>query len=556
VYNASLNSINNTPLANQTLIFSVNGINYTRTTNLDGIVFLNINLNDGIYSISTIFKDVRGNELINTNKIYVCHTEGTLIKDNLSGSEIQRIIDSANADDTLIFAGDTYRDVSITVNKPLNIISIVKSQLIGNSKSPVIRVNSDNVNISNFVISSGSEGVLLDNANNVKISFNDIINNYRGIYLKDSSNTNISGNTIKDNYDGIYFDRNVVGTQIFSNYMTGSENNAVYFAKSGSHTNMTYNILEYNENGIFFDMVGDEDINIQYNTIQRNNDNGINFGENYRKTDEENGVLAIGNNAIIYNRGFNILARDSAYNSIKIGDNYVASDNPRFNKVCERIKFNKFTMTVSQINGNTLSVTVNGIKTDAMLRVSYNGGKNWKTVSLVNGQATLDISNEDGRVVFDYFAEENDNYEYQMVDYVPPTPSPVTPTNPDNTNPSESTNPSGNSQSEKTEGNGTSTNPSSGSSQPQSNVANSNTPIEDASSQSVESSSSQAASQAVSSDGASQSESKESVAKVLSIDEEVVRIAGLSFIVLLIIAVIGLYYKDDIEYMLNKRNGH
>ena len=187
-----------------------------------------------------------------------------------------------------------------------------------------------------------------------------------------------------------------------------------------------------------------------------------------------------------------------------------------------------------------------------MLSVSYNGGKNWKTVTLVNGKATLDISNDDGKVVFDYFGEENDNYEYKMVDYTPPTPSPVTPTNPDNTNPSGS----GNSQGEKTEGNGTATNPSSGSSQPQSNVANSNTPIEDASSQSAESSSSQAASQAVSSDSASQSESKESVAKVLSIDEEVVRIAGLSFIVLLILAVIGLYYKDDVEYMLNKRNGH
>ena len=36
--------------------------------------------------------------------------------------------------------------------------------------------------------------------------------------------------------------------------------------------------------------------------------------------------------------------------------------------------------------------------------------------------------------MFDYFGEENDNYEYQMVDYTPPTPSPVTPTNPDNTN--------------------------------------------------------------------------------------------------------------------------
>ena len=54
VFNATLTSNNNTPLANQTITFSVNGINYTKFTDLNGIASLNINLNDGIYSISTI----------------------------------------------------------------------------------------------------------------------------------------------------------------------------------------------------------------------------------------------------------------------------------------------------------------------------------------------------------------------------------------------------------------------------------------------------------------------------------------------------------------------
>ena len=591
-YNATISSVNNTPLDNQTVIFSVNGMNYSRITDVNGTAFLNIRLNDGIYSISTIFRDANNEELINNNTIYVSHAEGTLIKDNLSGSEIQKIIDGANPGDSLIFAGDTYNDVAIDVNKSLNIISIVKSAFNGNRNAPVIRVSSNNVKISNFVISSGSEGIRLNNVDNVTISYNDIVDNYRGIYLKNSSNTNISANSFKNNYDGIYFDEDVVGTQIISNYMSHSENNAVYFAKSGSNTNMSYNILEYNENGIFFDMDGDENINIQSNSIQRNKDNGIYFGENYRKTNET-GVLGISDNSIVYNKGFNILARDSIYMNIGIGDNYVASDNPRFNGVCEKIKFNKYHMTVNQGNGNTLSVNVEGISTDTILRVSYNGGRNWQTVNLVNGQATLDVSNGDGNVVFDYYGEHNNNYyNDQIPTYVPPTPdTPVVPEVPDTptpvtpdipevpdtptpVTPGESSQGNGNasgqstvdgkgnvpSQSEAVQGNGTTSSPNSGSSQPQSNVANSNNAIEDVSSQSAESSSSQAASQAVSSDSASQSSSeansKESVAKVLSIDEEVVRIAGLSFIVLLIIAVIGLYYRDDVEYMLNKRNEH
>ena len=559
-YNATLNYNNNTPVVNQKLIFSVNGINYTRTTNLMGSAFLNINLDDGIYPISTIYKDANNDELINMNTIYVSHNKGTLIKGNLTGSEIQKIIDNANAGDSLIFAGSSYKDVSINVNKPLKLISIVKSIFNGKSKVPVIKVNSDNVTISNFVISSGSQGIILDGVKNVTITYNEIINNVWGIYLIDSANTNISFNTFNNNYDGIYFGENVVGTQIISNYMSGSENSAVNFDKSGSHTNMSYNVLEYNENGILFDMDGDDDINIQFNSIQRNYENGINFGENYRKTSDDS-VLGIANNSIVYNSGFNLLARDSGYLNINIKDNYVASDNPRFNGVCEKIKFKKFHMKVTQLNGNQLSVSVDGIKTDTILRVSYNGGKNWNTVGLANGQATLKISNDDGKVTFDYYGEnQNENYNYQMENYDPNAPEPVTPTNPDNPTPTDSSGDSGGNgtdvnRGEQTEGNGTASNPNSGSSQPQ-NVADSNNAI---SSQSTESSSSQTASQAVSSDSSSQSVSKQAdtnkVVKLLSIDEEVVRIAGLSFIVLLVIAVIGLYYRDDVEYMLNKRNG-
>ena len=599
VYNATINSHGNASLENQTIIFSVNGINYTKLTNVDGTAFININLNDGIYPISTTFIDVNNDTLVNNNIIYVSNSDGTLIKDSLSGFEIQKIIDDAKDGDTLIFAGSNYDDVSININKSLNIISIVKSVFKGNSNSPAIQITADNVNISNLVVSSASIGILIDNANDVKVSNSNIIDNVdgirilnsndalifnnnitksknNGIYLKNSQNTNISYNTFLDNYDAVYFDSDVSETQIYSNYFSKTQNNAINLAKSGSHTNISYNVLEKNENGIFIDMYGDEDLNIEYNTIQRNYDNGIYFGENYRKASDD-GVLNIGNNSIVYNDGFNILARDSIYTKINLNTNWVASDNPRFNGVCEKLKFPKYRLNVNQVDGNTLSVSVDGIKTSSVLRVSYNGGKNWKTVTLVDGQASLAISNADGNVMFDYY-EQNFKYEYQMEDYVPPTPenpvNPVTPAEPvdpvtpeDNDspeNPSESNGNGTNSQSEKIEGNGTTSNPNSGSSQGQSasNVDNSNNAIEDASSQSSESSSSQAASQTVSSASSPQSVSKqisdpsESIAKVLNIDEEVVRIAGMGFILLLIIAVIAVYYRDDVKYMLNKRNEH
>ena len=529
---------------------------------------MDINLNNGIYQISTIYEDSSKHQLINNNTIYVCNSEGTLIKDNLSGSEIQKIIDNANSGDTLIFAGSSYYDVAIDVNKSLNIISIVKSVFNGNSNKPVIKVSSNNVKISDLVISGGSEGIFLDNVRDVEISYNNITNNYNGIYLRNSNNTNVSNNNLLNCYNGIYFDENVFGTQILSNYISKSKNDAVSFVKSGSSTNMAYNILERNENGIFVDMVGDEDLNIELNTIQRNDGNGIYFGKNYRKSDDESGVINIANNSIVYNKEFNILGRDSIYLKIDLKTNWIASDNSRFNGVCEKIKFQKYHLNVQQVNSNTLSLSVDGIKTDSMLRVSYNGGKNWQTVTLVDGKANIAISNADGNVVFDYY-ETNSEYQYQLENYVPPTPvvptNPYTPVNPGNPqeNPSDSTG-NGNStgRQEQIEGNGTTSNPDSGSSQGQrqSGVDNSNNAIEDASSQSSESYSSQSASQTVSSDSDSQSASNsvsdsKSVAKSLNIDEEVVRIAGMGFIILLIIVVIVVYYMDDVKFMLNRKNG-
>ena len=576
VFNATLTSNNSTPLANQTITFSVNGINYTKFTDLNGIASLNINLNDGIYSISTIFKGLSDQQLINYNTIHVSHNDGTLIKDNLAGGEIQKIIDSANDNDTLIFAGKNYFDVSIDVNKPLNIVSIVKSVFNGNSNSPIITVNSNNVNISDIVISGGSVGVLLDNVRNVGISYNNITDNNMGIYLKNSNNSNILSNNILNNYNGIYIGENVFNTKIISNYISKSSNDAISFAKSGSHTNVSGNTLEKNENGIFIDMGRDDDLNIEYNTIQRNNGNGIYFGENYRKSDDS-GILNVGNNSIVYNKEFNILARDSIYQKIDLNTNWIASDNPRFNGVCEKVKFPKYHMNVNQLDSNTLSVSVDGIKTDSLLKYSTNGGRNWQYATLAGGKATINVANADGNLMFDYY-EGNSNFEYQMKDYVPPTPvtpelpvTPEVPVTPDvsstddssSSNSGQSNSNGTNTNSEQIDGNGTSTYQNSGSSQAQnpSNVANSNNAIEQSSAQSAESSYNQASSQSDSISNNPQSASKQisdptkSVAKTLNIEEKTARIAGMGFIVLLIILVIGGYYRDDVKYILNKRNG-
>ncbi|MBE6504111.1 MAG: hypothetical protein E7Z73_00005, partial [Methanobrevibacter millerae] len=62
-------------LANQKIIFTINDVNYTRTTNNDGAASIAINLNSGIYNISSFYA---GNEKysssITTNTVKVLST--------------------------------------------------------------------------------------------------------------------------------------------------------------------------------------------------------------------------------------------------------------------------------------------------------------------------------------------------------------------------------------------------------------------------------------------------------------------------------------------------
>ena len=69
-YSVMLTDENKNPLSNQQIIFNLNGEKYYRTTNNQGLAYFTINLNSGIYTISSIFdgtdKYERSNNVKNT----------------------------------------------------------------------------------------------------------------------------------------------------------------------------------------------------------------------------------------------------------------------------------------------------------------------------------------------------------------------------------------------------------------------------------------------------------------------------------------------------------
>lgn len=131
-YNATLTYDDGTPVFNKTITFDINGVKYNRVTDNHGVASLNIRLNQGTYVISTSFTDSYDRILSNNNYVYVSDVKGTIIPEGLSNIEIQKVIDSANAGDNIIFAGKNYDNVSLTIsNNPVNIYSSVKSTLNG-----------------------------------------------------------------------------------------------------------------------------------------------------------------------------------------------------------------------------------------------------------------------------------------------------------------------------------------------------------------------------------------------------------------------------------------
>ncbi|WP_365907113.1 right-handed parallel beta-helix repeat-containing protein [uncultured Methanobrevibacter sp.] len=591
-YNVTLSYDDGTPVFNKTISFEINGVKYDKLTNNQGVASLNIRLNQGTYVISTSFTDDYGRSLTQQNHVYVSDIKGTVIPENLSNIEIQKIIDSAKAGENIIFAGKNYNDISLTISKnPVNIYSNVKSILNGNSKSPVFTIKSSKASgtlIYNLIIQKGSHGVLIDSANNITLLKNDIVQNGYGVsvnsankvgivgnlifdstkcavYLYDSTNTDIYSNCISNNDEGIHFDKFVKYTNISNNQLVYNKNYAINFEGSGPYTTVTFNNISFNENGISVNCEGDKKLFIENNAILDNEVNGVYIGEGYVKSSSSE-LSGIRNNVVMRNGAFNILGRDSDYKSIKLGPVLADGNHSSGTKVCSKIQAQLLGFNVDQIGNDTLSVSVDGIEADFNVKMSLDGGSTWIYPKFSNGKALIHVSNREGKVVFDYMNSDQKDYSYQLSDYSPyvkPTypQSPVDPTKPINP-----PTPSSPTDEDSSSGNGTSTDGRQGQGSATSSVnggfsdgslsvAGSNSALVSSSSTSQSSTSASQIGTTSSQTVESTDDPSQSVSKVIDIDEEVVRIAGISILILLIIAVIGLYYRDDIKSMIEKKNG-
>ena len=517
--------------------------------------------------------------LIINKSLTLISNSNTLLQSNSSGPVIK--IQGRNASLTKLI-GFTIKgaDDGILVNNS-DYVTILNNEITANGGG-IIAENTNYLNITkNSIVKNGKYGVVILNDNNTYITDNDISNNgHTGILISKSNNTYIYSNSIMSNkYYGISAVKEINGV----NYGEGPENLQIVtnnISRNGDagidlyHVNdnlkVTGNTISSNRYAISLNNVSS---NLIQSNVISNHRIAIQFSDDYVRP----GNQEISYNAFILNTK-DLEARDTAYdeynNQLQLEDNWHTD----YGFVCPKVKAGKIKFTVTHLGGDYFQATFldsNGnvasllpdrtltYNTDDGQVVSFtvSGGISVFKVTDVTAdifKATIDKSprtadyDRDSSADLSEYSGESPQYSYPSIsgyglyedfggagegEYIGEGDY------------GDATKGNGDFSGENSEftGNGTTTQKADPSS-------SANSQVNDVSQSSESQASSQESASKSSGDYSSGATSGEkSVVKQIIIDDEdIFRVTGMSFIVLLIALTIGYYYKDDIKEMKNK----
>jgi len=318
------------------------------------------------------------------------------IASGLQNSDIQTLIDGSQQGDTINFIGNSYENISLIINKKLNIISTKNSLIIGNDSNGITGSSmgltdtfafyfsnkSSGSAISGFNILSNSDyGIVAENVKNIFIGLNNIsacnkgsieLNNVsnvtinknnlsnskgNGLNIENSNNVSANGNQMINNtYSGIRIDNSsdikITSNNVINNNLSGT---SIYSSKNISIKN---NTLENNGHGVY--LSNTNKVNITGNEINKNRLNGITLEDKTENTyisynnitKNLNGVYVDSysvNDTIISNNIKNSVQSVYTYlnvfetgNGIGVGDNYQKSNsliNIKYNIITDNQHF-------------------------------------------------------------------------------------------------------------------------------------------------------------------------------------------------------------------------
>ncbi|WP_407393241.1 right-handed parallel beta-helix repeat-containing protein [Methanobrevibacter sp.] len=442
----------------------------------------------------------------------------------------------------------------------------------------IVGLNTKYLNITkNDIVKNSKSGISIAESSYAYIFNNNINSNgLNGIELAKSNNIYIHGNTLSKNNNAIYLAKKINGVDyklgpsdihINKNTITKSKNDGILMFYAGDNVNIKANSIESNyENGISMAHVGSN--TIQSNIISENGI-GVKFFDDYVKPKNQ----TINYNAVVGNDYKDMEAKETYYQEngvqLDVGDNWYGD----LNLLCPKINSGKIKFKVTQIGDNLFQATftdsdgnIASLLPDRTLTYKTNNGKTI-SVDITGGagvftadandgdlvRATVDLSNRDNIYDSNSKSVQPVNGQAQTFSY-PTIPSyqlygDLGTGNGAGTgegNGGDNNQGNGNSQqgSRDNTGNGTH-------SQNNDPSKNANNPVNQVS----QPESAQTTSQASASDAGQSSAdpgSQSVVKQIIIDDDEFFKVTGISFIILLIILTIGLYYREDIKEMKSK----
>lgn len=368
------------------------------------------------------------------------------ITSDLSNEDIQWMLDSASDGDTFEFTDKTYDNVSLVMDKKLNIISkthskvYTSSQLSTKAKSlgitdtfgfyftsnsagsilsgiTIIASNSDygiivdsssKVTIDGNVITGGKNCVLVRNSDNIALTNNNISKaTSNGIQLKNVKNSVISKNIVSYNKRSGIETSNIYYCNITNNTVHHNNFNGISLFNVSTGNIIKHNQAYENPNGIYIDSQSKNDV-INANSFTYNrkdtsyelgafeSGNGLLFGADFRTADEgDPSRLEVKYNVLAHNEGYQA-KNNPELPTFKLGDNWFDSTDDENTFVCPMLLAGIMKMgTISVKNGIGLQMydtSGQAVKEFGTFDTTVNINGNRYTAKFVNGKATIDAT--------------------------------------------------------------------------------------------------------------------------------------------------------------------
>ncbi|WP_458406097.1 NosD domain-containing protein [Methanobrevibacter sp.] len=368
------------------------------------------------------------------------------ITSDLDNNDIQAIFDSAGDGDTFEFTDSAYTNISLVVDKKLNIISKTNSKVYTSNQLSLKARNLGITDTFGFyftsngagsilsgitIIASGSDyGIIADSTANITINKNVIAGAKNNILVKNSNNVALTNNNIsKASANGIQL-QNVENSLVLKNDISynkrsGIETSNIYYCNithnKVHHNNFNGismfnvskgNIIKHNEayenpNGIYIDSQSSCDV-INANSFisnRRNTDyelgafesgNGLLFGADFKTAKEGNpSRLEVKYNVLAHNEGYQA-KNNPELPTFKLGDNWFDSTDDENTFVCPMLLAGIMKMgTISVKNGIGLQMyDTNGeaVKEFGTFDTTVNIDGNRYTAKFINGKATIEAN--------------------------------------------------------------------------------------------------------------------------------------------------------------------